>query len=335
MNRLLVVGLLSMVLVVSVSGCSRKPVEEATGAVPVVPSAGAEQGSEATELRQQSAGRVVALGDIHGDLQVVRRVLRMAGAIDENDSWVGEDLVVVQTGDQVDRGPEDPDVVEFFERLETEAQKAGGAVFSLLGNHEIWNITGYFSSVTREGFEDFASYDTSGLSADLKQRYPRFVWGRLAAFAPGGAYAKQMADRPVVLMVDDSIFVHGGVNMEHVDYGLERVNAEVHAWLLGESEAKPEALYYHGGHRDTLTWTRAFSDGDPTDEDCAEVARVLEAVGAQRMVMGHTVQDEGITSVCDEKVWRIDVGLADYYEGPEQALEIRGDEVRVLEVEGE
>ena len=63
------------------------------------------------------------------------------------------------------------------------------------------------------------------------------------------------------------------------------------------------------------------------------VARVLEATGAKRMVMGHTVQDEGITSVCDEKAWRIDVGLADYYEGPEQALEIRGDEVRVLEAE--
>ncbi len=336
MSRLLVVGLLSTVLVISGSGCSRKPVEETKGAAPTAPSTVVEQSGESIAFRQQSAGRVVALGDIHGDLQTAQRILRTAGAIDEDDRWIGGDLVVVQAGDQVDRGAEDPDVIDFFEGLEKEAKKEGGAVFSLLGNHEIWNLSGYFSSVTREGFEDFASVDTSGLSADLKSLYPRFVWGRLAAFIPGGPYALKLADRPVVLVVDDSLFVHGGVDMEHVDYGLERVNAETRAWLLGETEAKPEAIFRYGAKAPTLTWLRRYSEGIPTEEDCAEVERVLEAVGVERMVMGHSVQEVGITSVCEEKVWRIDVGMAEaYHDGPEQALEIRGGEVRVLEVEGE
>ncbi len=335
MKRSVVVALLSTVLLVFNPGCSRKPAEEAEAPAPAVPSVGAELVPEATAFRQQSAGRVVALGDIHGDLQVVRRVLRTAGAIDENDHWIGEDLVVVQTGDQVDRGPDDPDVIDFFERLEEEARAAGGKVFPLLGNHEIWNVRGYFGSVTQEGLEDFESFDTLALPDELKRRYPPSAWGRVAAFGPGGEYAVKMADRPVVLMVDDSLFVHGGVDMEHVAYGLERVNAETRAWLLGESEAQPEAIYKLGGESDTLTWLRRYSDGDPSEEDCAEVSRVLEAVGARRMVMGHTVQDEGINSVCNEKVWRIDVGLAEYYQGPEQALEIRGDQVRVLKGEGE
>jgi hypothetical protein len=40
------------------------------------------------------------------------------------------------------------------------------------------------------------------------------------------------------------------------------------------------------------------------------------------MVVGHTVQPHGITSACDGTLWRIDVGLATYYGGPIQVLEL-------------
>ena len=41
------------------------------------------------------------------------------------------------------------------------------------------------------------------------------------------------------------------------------------------------------------------------------------------MVVGHTVQQQGITSACDGKLWRIDVGLAEVYGGPIEVLEVR------------
>ena len=40
------------------------------------------------------------------------------------------------------------------------------------------------------------------------------------------------------------------------------------------------------------------------------------------MVVGHTVQQAGITSACDGAVWRIDVGLASHYGGPIEVLEL-------------
>jgi hypothetical protein len=49
--------------------------------------------------------RIVALGDVHGDLSATRRALRLAGAIDDQDRWIGGRLVVVQTGDQLGRAP--------------------------------------------------------------------------------------------------------------------------------------------------------------------------------------------------------------------------------------
>jgi hypothetical protein len=51
------------------------------------------------------------------------------------------------------------------------------------------------------------------------------------------------------------------------------------------------------------------------------------------MVVGHTPQKPSIAPACDSKVWRIDVGLAQFYGGPVQALEIRGDDVRVIGLE--
>jgi len=40
------------------------------------------------------------------------------------------------------------------------------------------------------------------------------------------------------------------------------------------------------------------------------------------MIIGHTVQNGGITSACDGALWRIDVGLARRYGGPIEALEL-------------
>jgi hypothetical protein len=79
-------------------------------------------------------------------------------------------------------------------------------------------------------------------------------------------------------------------------------------------------------------WSRHYSDA-PDWEDCLLLFETLDALGAARMVVAHTVQTQGITSACEEKVWRVDVGLAAYYGGLPAALEIVGDQVKVLQVD--
>ena len=49
-------------------------------------------------------GRVVAIGDIHGEIDGVERILREAGLMDSENNWIGGDTTLVQTGDIVDRG---------------------------------------------------------------------------------------------------------------------------------------------------------------------------------------------------------------------------------------
>lgn len=47
--------------------------------------------------------RIVAVGDLHGDMTNARRVLQFSGVVDENDDWTGNVDFFVQTGDIIDR----------------------------------------------------------------------------------------------------------------------------------------------------------------------------------------------------------------------------------------
>lgn len=275
--------------------------------------------------RHEAPGRIVAIGDLHGDLEAARAGLRMAGAIDDGDRWIGGDLVVVQTGDVLDRGGDEQAILDLLARLGAEAAAVGGAVYALLGNHELMNAAGDFRYVTDAGWADFADAgivpdpaDTALAALPAKRR------PRAAAFKPGGPYARLISNGDVVLVVGRTAFVHGGVLPEHVAYGLERLNRETRAWLLGLT-GKPTWL----AERDSPVWARHYSD-EPDSGDCALLDSVLAEIGCDRMVVGHTVQEGGIAPRCGERVWCIDTGASAAYGGEVQVLEITDGDVRVL-----
>ena len=136
-----------------------------------------------------SPRRIVAFGDVHGDLSAARAALRLAGAIGDQDQWIGGDLVVVQTGDQLDRGDEEQAILDLFDRLRVEAEAHGGEFHALLGNHELMNVRGDLRYVTEGGFADFddaTEFDPNDPSLEAFEPQQR---GRMAAFLPGRPYA--------------------------------------------------------------------------------------------------------------------------------------------------
>jgi hypothetical protein len=277
-------------------------------------------------LSKPAPERVVAIGDLHGDLDAARRALRLAGAIDDKDAWIGGKLVLVQTGDEIDRGDDDRKILDLFERLKGEAAKAGGEVIALVGNHEMMNAELDFRYVTRGAFGAFGDVNPkdeamahAASKVDGQQR------GRASAFLPGGPYARMLAQRPVVTRVGDSIFVHGGVLPKHVRAGLDELNDATREWLLGQRRALPREIQAEDGP----LWTRMYSTSTGPSE-CATLDEALKVLGAKRMVMGHTPQKPDINPACDGKAWRIDVGMSKFYGGQVEVLELRGDEARVL-----
>lgn len=286
------------------------------------------------DTRNPEPPRIVAFADVHGDLEATRGALQLAGAIDAQDRWVGGDLVVVQTGDQLDRGDDEQAILELFARLVDEAAAAGGAFHVLNGNHELMNAHLDLRYVTEGGFRDFENAvevpDPSLLRPDsiradsVLAAHEPGERARVVAFRPGGPYAQLLARRNTIVVVGGTVFVHGGVLPHHAEYGIERINQEIRTWLHGDAPAPA----WSGGS-DSPIWTRLYSD-EPDEAACAVLAQTLEMLGARRMVVGHTVHREGITPYCDGRVWAADVGMASYYGGPLEVLEIRGDSVRVL-----
>jgi hypothetical protein len=299
------------------------PSSAATPAPPVV------QGEPPEIPTRFAAGaRVVAIGDLHGDLEATRKALRIAGAIGDTDAWSGGDLVLVQTGDQLDRGDDEPEILDLLDRLAQEAELAGGAVHVLNGNHEFMNAVGDLRYVTPEGFDDFADVPGLDLAAPRLRRLPERARARAAAFAPGGPGAKRLARRNTVVIVGDTVFVHGGVLPQHASK-VDAINRDARRWLWGiESESAPVVATLMA--EDSPVWTRAYGEPTPGDEACAALDDALRTMNAARMVVGHTVQKTGITSGCNAKVWRIDVGMAAHYGGTPQALEITDAGVRIL-----
>ena len=269
--------------------------------------------------------RLVAIGDLHGDLEATRKALRLAGAIDERDAWIGGDLVLVQTGDQLDLGDDEPEILDLFDRLARDAAAAGGAVHALNGNHEFLNVRGDFRYVSLDGFADFLDEPVPGLSGAQPATVVAAVLARAKAFKPGGPQARRLATRNVVAVVGTTVFVHGGVLPKTAEYGLERLNQESREWLRKERSCPPDLLLGPDGP----VWSRHYSK-DTDEDDCRLLAEALGRLGASRMVVGHTVQEGGISAGCESRVWRIDVGMARHYGGAPSALEIVGDQVRVL-----
>lgn len=314
-------ALLSCVLF---AACDKTPKEpEGRPAAPTPAPAPATPIQLPARLTRPAPERIVAIADLHGDLEAAQKAFRLAGAIDAQDKWIGGKLVVVQTGDVVDRGDDDKKILDWLDRVQAEAKAAGGEVILLLGNHELMNVEGDFRYVTPGGFSAFGG---GGPVADpIAAAKPENERGRALAFAPGGTTAKKLAAEHLLFVrVGRSLFIHGGILPKHLK-SLAESDQATHDWLLGQSKKPPENVMGEDG----LVWTRSYSD-KPKESDCKQLAEVLERLEADRLVMGHTVQKDGITSACDGKAWRIDVGMSRFYKGPIQALEIRGATVTPL-----
>ena len=289
--------------IVAMLGCDRghpRDQAPAPAAPPPATAAAPRQSCTLTPvpLRYPAPKRLVAIGDLHGDLAATRAALRTAGAIDEHDTWIGGELVVVQTGDVLDRGDGEQAIFDLLFSLESQAKAAGGALILLIGNHELMNAAGDFRYVTQGGAHDFGDQ-------------------RVAALAPGGPYAKKIAAHDVIAIVGDTVFSHAGVLGQWVTR-VDEVNRAARCWRDGQAggpDEPPPAL----ANDDSPVWTRAAG---MATADCAAIGASLKDLGAARMVIGHTVQEHGINAICDDTVWRIDVGLAKLYGGPIEVLEL-------------
>jgi hypothetical protein len=210
----------------------------------------------AQPLLAQAVTRIVAIGDIHGEIDGFKSILTAAGLTDPAGRWSGGRTQFIQTGDYTDRGTGTRQVMDLLMTLEPQARSAGGRAFALLGNHEVMNLIGDTRDVTRDIFATFATADSekrrlaafedyaklAALKTEKGEPVPsvyaqtREAWltthppGYVEyrdAFAPRGKYGAWLRDKPIATEVNGNIFMHAGISPAMAPEKIDELNVRV------------------------------------------------------------------------------------------------------------
>ena len=274
--------------------------------------------------------RIVAVGDVHGDYGAFTRILRAAGVIDARDRWAGRDTHLVQTGDVLDRGPESRRVLDLLRRLERDAPKAGGRVLPLVGNHEVMRLLGDLRNVHPSEIDAFRTSHSSDVR-DMMRVPPETPLGlveMLKAFSAKGEYGRWIRNGVAAARINGILFVHGGVSARVAPLRCEGINSGIRADLTtGFERMQAAPLDSLAMSEDGPLWYRGLAR-EPEEMFEPEVEKILAAVGARAIVIGHTVSETGrIHPRFHGRVVQVDTGMLStvYKGGRGSALEIVGD----------
>ncbi|MDH3273449.1 MAG: metallophosphoesterase [Gammaproteobacteria bacterium] len=209
--------------------------------------------ANASQWQFDNIDRVVAISDIHGAYGPMVATLQNAGVLDDELAWSGGGTHLVIVGDILDRGPKSRAAMDLLMRVEDEAAIVGGKVHVLIGNHEAMNLVGdlrYVSKAEYAAFADdelaedrdiwFAAYaadrggaePTEALRAEFDRSYPIGFFAHRRAFSSSGRYGRWLSQKPVVVVINETAFVHGGVSPMIGQIGLDGVNGRLRQELV-------------------------------------------------------------------------------------------------------
>jgi hypothetical protein len=142
--------------------------------------------------------------------------------------------------------------MDLVRRLEGQADAAGGAVHLTLGNHELMNLLGDLRYVAVGEYTAFAAEETPdqrdqafakylavrGLATSAEVRatfdvdFPAGFFAHRHAFSLDGEYGAWLAEKPWLVVVNDAVFVHGGLPERVAELGGEGINGRLRDELL-------------------------------------------------------------------------------------------------------
>ena len=214
----------------------------------------------AGQWQYSGAERIVAVSDIHGAYDAMVATLQNAEVLDEELGWSGGATHLVIVGDILDRGPDSREAMDLLMQLEQGAEAAGGMVHVLIGNHVAMNLMGDLRYVSRAEFADFAAEETDEererwlaefarrkdeggdisdeVRREFDERFPAGFFAHRREFEADGKYGAWLLSQPVVVVINGTAFVHGGLSPMIADIGLDGVNGT----LAGELEEYIENL---------------------------------------------------------------------------------------------
>jgi hypothetical protein len=295
-------------------------------------------------------GKIVAVGDLHGDYDQYIRLLQQNKLIDRKLKWRGDDTHFVQLGDVTDRGPDSLKIIRHLQKLAKQANKAGGKVHVLVGNHEAMNIQTdlryvhpgeYAALVTKKSpklqgryldliFRSLLAANpelASTRQETLRQLGKRFPLGYVehrSLWEPGQELAKWYARRNTVVQLNDTIFLHGGLNPHQETFpSLEEINSTI------SKEFAPGGVPNLSSSESGPLWYRGLAK-NPEVTELPAVVRMLEHYSATRIVVAHSPTNGAVMPRFDGRIVLADVGISKHYGSGLANVVIEADDVDVV-----
>jgi hypothetical protein len=239
-----------------------------------------------------------------------------------------EDVVIIQMGDLVDRGPYSTQCIDIFAGL---PKFLGWKHLNLYGNHDLWLLTGDPGRYVN-------TYEAPLVDVDeVRARY-------MSQYKPGGYYHTHFTSSFFAMaklsssngaMGPDSrnpatLFVHAGIDLDWFrlvmenkpefsdlkgktdmisDDSIDAFNRGVQAVLLNDDTTDRQKDGFFKAD-ESFAWTREMAD----DADCDLVDAALTFFGVSRIIVGHTPARE-IVRKCDDKFIIIDAAMSKWMYG--------------------
>jgi hypothetical protein len=235
-------------------------------------------------------------------------------------------------------------IMDLLMRLEPQAQRAGGRVHALIGNHEAMNVEGdlryvhpgeYAAFATRNSararnryYERFvralrANPPASGLPsfdaayrAQWESEHPLGWVEHREAWSPAGRYGRWVSRHDAVIRINDTLFLHGGLGPSFAAAPRVAMNDAVRAGVRGDpSSTYPDIV----SNQEGPLWYRGLSQ-NPEETETANLETILRAQGVARVVVGHTKVTSTVLPRFDGRVLVADIGVPEGHSDPHAFL---------------
>lgn len=231
--------------------------------------------------------KMLVISDIEGNFKGFKSILLGNKIIDNKLNWTFGNNHLVLVGDFFDRGLNITECLWLIYKLEKEAEKQGGKVHFILGNHEMMNLKSDLNYV-RDKYQENA--DT------LKLDYEKW-------YANNTELGKWLRTKNGVEKIGDYLFVHAGIRKDFPEkYSLKEINENIRKSIDTNFEKEKQRNDIFINNESPL-WYRGIAK---EDEDQKDIEKTLAKYKASKMIIGHTIFEE-IQFLYNQKVITIDL----------------------------
>ncbi|WP_421762979.1 metallophosphoesterase [Ekhidna sp.] len=243
--------------------------------------------------------KIVVLSDIHGQYDLAVEILQNNNIINNELNWSYGKGHLVIVGDIFDRGDKVTEVLWLIYKLEKQAQKLGGNLHYLLGNHEYMV-----------------------LHKDLRYLHEKYLMvSELLEMSYDDLYGKNtvlgrwLRSKHTIIKINEHVFVHGGISnafLSTVGFDLTSINKTMRESIdRSKEEMKKTDFYktYYGSSGPI--WYRGYFYGDLSDQ---AIDSVLTRTNSEHVVVGHCSNDE-VVSLFNNKIFGVDSSIKNGHYG--------------------